>query len=105
VLYAREDTVARANAERNVARSDDTTTATSGLPDRQMAESLGEGVGRAYVVAVPRRALVPCRELARWRAGSIVIPLIDTRMSAIVRQGVPRLAVEFDGAIRPVEGP
>jgi hypothetical protein len=105
VLYAREDTVARAIAERMVALSDDPTTATSGLPDRLMAESLGEGVGRAYEVAVPRRALVPCRALARWRAASIVIPLIDTRMSAIVRQGVPRLAVEFDGAIRPVEGP
>jgi hypothetical protein len=34
-----------------------------------------------------------------------VIPLVDTRMSAIVRQGVPPLVVEFDGAIRPVEGP
>jgi hypothetical protein len=105
MVYAREDTVARALAERLVALSDDPATAARGLPDRLMAESLRDGVGRAYVVAVPRRALVPCRELARWPAGSLVIPLVDTRMSAIVRQGVPPLVVEFDGAIRPVEGP
>ncbi len=104
VVYVREDPVARAIAERIVALSDDPTTAASGLPDRLMAQSLRDGVGEAYVVAVPRRALVPCRELARWPAGSAVIPLIETRMSAVVSQGVPRLAVEFDGTLRPVEG-
>ena len=105
VVYAVEDAVARALAERVVALSDQPMTATSGLPARAMAEALRGGFGRAYVVAVPRTALVPCREVAGWPAGSTLIPLIDTRMSAIVRRGVPRLTVDFDGALRPVDAP
>jgi hypothetical protein len=31
--------------------------------------------------------------------------LIDTRMSAIVRRGVPRLTVELDGSLRPADSP
>jgi hypothetical protein len=105
VVYAREDPVARALAERVVALSDQSVTAAGSLPGRSMARALREGVGRAYVVAVPRPALVPCREAARWPAGSTLIPLIDTRMSVIVRRGVPRLTVELDGGLRAVDAP
>jgi len=105
VVYARGDAVARALAERVVALSDQPTTATRGLPDRAMAEAIRGDFGRAYVLAVARLALVPCREIAGWPAGSTLIPLIDTRMSAIVRRGVPRLTVEHDGALRPVDAP
>jgi len=104
VVYAREDPVARALAERVVALSDQRMTA-GGLPGRSMAEALRGGFGRAYVVAVPRAALVPCREVAGWPAGSILIPLIDTRMSVIVRRGVPRLTVELDGGLRAADSP
>jgi hypothetical protein len=105
IVYPREDAVARALAERVVALSDQPTTATRGLPDRAMAEAIHGGFGRAYVLAVARAALVPCREVAGWPAGSTLIPLIDTRMSAIVRRGVPRLTVDLDGALRPVDAP
>jgi hypothetical protein len=105
VVYAREDAVARGLAERMVALSDQPATATSGLPGRSMAEALRGGSGRAYVVAVPRTALVPCREVAGWPAGSTLVPLIDIRMSAIVRRGVPPLTVEFDGRLRAVDAP
>lgn len=106
VVYALEDPVARALADRVVALSDNPMMATSGLPARSMAEALRGGFGRAYyVVAVPRTALVPCREVAGWPAGSALIPLIDTRMSAIVRRGVPRLTVDFDGGLREVHAP
>jgi hypothetical protein len=105
VMYSREDAVARALAERVVALSDQSTTAARGLPDRAMAEAIRNGFGRAYVLAVPRTALVPCREIAGWPAGSTLIPLIDTRMSAIVRRGVPRLTVELDGSLRPADSP
>jgi hypothetical protein len=105
VAYAREDPIARALAERVVALADDRTRATSALPADRMAQALHAGLAWAYVVAVPRTALVPCRELARWPAGSAVIPLIDTRASAIVRRGVPRLSVEFDGTLRPAAWP
>jgi hypothetical protein len=56
-------------------------------------------------VALPRTALVPCREVVGWPAGTTLIPLIDTRLSAVVRRGVPPLTVELDGAIRPVDAP
>lgn len=105
VVHAFEDTVARALAGRIVALSDRPVTATSWLPARLMGEALRNGLARAYVVAVPRTALVPCREVAGWPAGATVIPLIDTRMSAIVRRGVPRLTVDFDGGLRTVDGP
>jgi hypothetical protein len=105
VVYAREDAAARALAERVVALSDQPATATSGLPSRSMAQAIRGGLGRAYVVAVPRPALVPCREVAGWPAGSSLIPLIDTRMSVIVRRGVPRLTVELDGGLRAVDAP
>ncbi len=105
VVHASEDTVARSLAGRVVALSDRPTTATSRLPGRLMGEALRDGFARAYVVAVPRTALVPCREIAGWPRGATVIPLIDTRMSAIVRRGVPRLTVDFDGGLRPVDAP
>ena len=105
VVYPREDAVARARAERVVALSDQPTTATRGLADRAMAEAIRGGFGRAYVLAVARPTLVPCREVAGWPSGSTLIPLIDTRMSAIVRRGVPRLTVDLDGALRPVDAP
>jgi len=105
VVYPREDAVARALAERLVALSDQPTTATRGLPGRSIAEAIHGGFGRAYVLAVARTALVPCREAAAWPAGSTLIPLIDTRMSVVVRRGIPRLTVDLDGALRPVDAP
>jgi hypothetical protein len=105
VVYARDDAVARALAERVVALSDQPTTATSVLPGHSMASALRGGFGRTYVLAVPRTPLVPCRDVAAWPAGSTLIPLIDTRMSVIVRRGVPPLTVELDGALRAVDAP
>jgi hypothetical protein len=105
VVYAREDAVARGLAERIVALSDQPATATSGVPGRSLAEALRSGSARAYVVAVPRRALVPCREVVGWPAEYTVVPLIDIRESAIVRRGVPPLTVDFDGRLRPVDAP
>jgi hypothetical protein len=105
VVYDREDSVARALAERLVALSDQPMTAVGGLPGHSVAESLRGGSGRAYVVALPRPALVPCREVAGWPAGSALIPLIDTRLSVIVRRGVPRLTVDLDGGLRAADAP
>jgi hypothetical protein len=105
VVYGREDDVARALAERVVALSDDPRAAASVLPTGSIPRALRGRLGRAYIVAVPRAATAPCREAAAWPAGSTLVPLIDTRMSAIVRRGVPWLTVEYDGRLRPVEEP
>jgi hypothetical protein len=103
VVYDREDPVARALAERVVALSDDPRTSASALPARSLPRALHARLGRAYIVAVPRTATVPCREAAAWPGGSTLVPLIDTRMSAIVRRGIPWLTVEYDGRLRAVE--
>jgi hypothetical protein len=105
VVYGREDGVARALAERVIALSDDPRAAATAVPARSIPRTLHDRLGRAYIVAVPHTATAPCREAAEWPAGSTLVPLIDTRMSAIVRRGVPRLTVEYDGRLRPVEEP
>lgn len=105
VLFARGDPVARALAERVAALSADPATATAGIPESAMAGALRGGAARAYVVAAPRAPLVPCREVAPWPPDATLIPLVDTRMSAIVRRGIPPLTVDFDGTLRAVPTP
>ncbi len=102
VVYDGGDPVARALAERVVALTDDPRSATSALPAHSIPRALHGRLGRAYVVGVPRTATVPCRETAAWPVGSTLIPLIDTRLSAIVRRGIPWLTVEYDGRLRAV---
>jgi hypothetical protein len=48
---------------------------------------------------------VPCRERATWPAGAEILPLIDTRMTAVVRQGAPALEIQWDGTLRLSEPP
>lgn len=105
VAFTSGDAVARALAERVVALSSNPTTSTASLPERVMARALPAGSASAYVISVPRLPLLPCREVARWPADARVIPLIDTRMSAIVRRGVPPLTADFDGRLRPADQP
>jgi hypothetical protein len=74
-----------------------------GLHPRAPLSAIHSELGIAYVVPVPRTALVPCREIAGWPAGATVVPLIETRRSVVVRRGVQPLTVEYDGRLRPVE--
>jgi hypothetical protein len=103
VLYSRSDPVARALAERLVALSELPGAIARGVGPSELATALHTGTGRAYVVALPRRALVPCREIAAWPPGAVALALIDTRARLILRNGVPPLEVDYDGAIRPVQ--
>ena len=105
VVFTQGDPVARALAERVAALSDDPATATASLPERAMAGALRAGSARAYVVAVSHTPLLPCGEIAMWPPDAAVVPLVDTRMTAIVRRGVPPLTVDFDGRLRPLEAP
>jgi hypothetical protein len=103
VLYSRSDPVARALAERLVALSEVPGAIARGVRPSELATALHTGTDRAYVVALPRRALVPCREMAAWPPGATALALIDTRARLILRNGVPPLEVDHDGAIRPVQ--
>ena len=51
-------------------------------------------------MAVPTRALVPCRETAAWPDSATVVPLIETRAQAVLRRGAPALVAEWDGTLR-----
>ena len=105
VVWAAEDPVARALAERVVALTANPAITASRLPEPYLSRALRGGGARAYVVAVPHKALLPCAEVALWPRGATIIPLVDTRMTAIVRHGVPPLTVDYDGTLRRAETP
>ncbi len=97
------DPVGRAIAERLVALSRQPLHVIGGLHPKAPIPTIQGELGTAFVVPVPRMALVPCREIAAWPEGATVVPLIDTQGSVVVRRGVPPLTVDFDGRIRAVE--
>jgi hypothetical protein len=101
VVYIRGDEVARGLAERIVALAGSGTgLRAAALEPADFATMLRTGSDRAYVMALPRRTLAPCRESAAWPAGARIQPLIDARAYAIVRRGAPPLTVDWDGTIR-----
>jgi hypothetical protein len=99
VVYRAADRVARDLAERVVALAAVPAIAARGLDDESFRSALVSGADRAYVVAVPIHAAVPCRERAGWPPGATVLPLVETRPHVILRRGTPPLAVEWDGAV------
>ncbi len=102
LLYPEGDSVAAALAARLVALSDESGLTARGVPRGGM-DSLLAREGRAAVIDLPKQALVPCRELSRWPAGSTIVPLVETRASAVIRRGSPALAIEYDGTLRPAQ--
>jgi hypothetical protein len=101
VAYLQGDAVGRALAERLVALAGtDSRMRALGMERAAFEASLQTGAELAYIWAVPRRTLNPCRELAGLAGGMRVVPLIDTRARAIVRRGSPPLTVDWDGVVR-----
>jgi hypothetical protein len=104
IVYISGDDVARALAARAVALA----AAGSGLRAVGVVASefttlLRRGAERAYILALPRQTLAPCRETAALPRGARIHPLIDTRAYAMVRKGAPPLTVDWDGTVRVVE--
>jgi hypothetical protein len=68
-----------------------------------LARRLGNDAG--YVVSLDRQPLEPCRDLqvlmtgARWLDPETILPLVDTRLRAIVRRGRSGLTTEWDGGL------
>jgi hypothetical protein len=102
IAYPAEDSVARDLAERIVALAGGNVTA-RGLAADSIGVALRLETERGYVLALPRQALVPCRESAAWPPGAAVVPLVDARAYALLRRGAPALVVEWDAAVRPAE--
>lgn len=105
VVYDEGDPVARGLAGRIVALAPTGTRLTAvALAAGQMAAALRDGTEHAYILALPRQTLTPCRELAGLPATASITPLIDTRARVIIRRGAAELTVDWDGTIR-VEAP
>ena len=124
IVYDAEDAAARDLAERLVGLA---RTATPGaralldilLPDRprrtyQRATGLSNealalarrrGSDAGYVVSVDSRSLDACRDLealmetSRWLDPGTVVPLVETRLYAIVRRGRSGVTAEWDGGL------
>jgi len=104
VVYRKDDEVARGLAERIVALASSSAGLRAvGLDPARFASAVRGGTERAYVIGLQRRSLAPCRDASMWPAGARLLPLIDTRAYAIVRNGSPPLSVEWDGTIRVAE--
>ncbi len=103
VVYSRDDRIARDLAERIVALADLPGITARGVSNAELLNSLEVGRERGYILALPRRPTVPCRELSSWPPGATVAPLVNTRLTAIVSRDLPRVTVDWDGALRIVD--
>ena len=85
----------------------------TGLTGEALALATRNGTDAGYIVSLDRHPLDPCHELqlitegARWLDPETVVPLVDTRLRAIVRQGRSGVDMEWDGGllITSVNGP
>ncbi|MGH7526236.1 MAG: hypothetical protein ACREMX_05995 [Gemmatimonadales bacterium] len=100
IAYPRDDRIARGLAERIVALAKVPGTSALGLGSGELSTSLRAGSARAFVVPLPRRSLLPCRDSAGWPPGASVVPLVDARSTLILRRDHPALAVDWDGTVR-----
>lgn len=105
VVYDAADPTARALAGRIVALTEQPGLGIRGLPPSELRQALRARRAYAAVLALPSRPLVPCRETADWPAGSVAVPLIETRPSAVVRRGAARLEIDWQGTLRPAASP
>ncbi len=77
----------------------------TGLTGEPLALARRRGTDAAYVMALDRHPLDPCRDVqvvmegARWLDPQTIVPLVDTRLQAIVRRGRSHVTKEFDGGL------
>lgn len=89
------------------------------LPDRQrrayqqavalagepLAATRRRGRDAGYIISVDRRPLDPCRDIqvlmdsARWLDPETIVPLVETRLRAIVRRGRSGVITDWDGGL------
>ena len=85
----------------------------AGLTGETLAQARRGGTDAGYIVSLDRHPLDPCHELqmitagARWLDPETVVPLVDTRLRAIVRRGRAGADADWDGGllITGVNGP
>jgi len=112
IVYDASDSVARELAERLVALARTSGTSAnrpyqsaSGLTGDALAQARRRGADAAYIISLDTRPLDPCREMQAlvgnmgWIDPETIVPLVDTRLQAIVRRGRSGLIVDGDGGI------
>jgi hypothetical protein len=78
----------------------------AGLTGEALAVARRRGADAAYVIALDRAPFDPCGEMASaldgapWLESGAIVPLVDTRLRAIVRRGRSGVTVEGDGTVR-----
>jgi len=107
VVYRRGDATARGLAERLVAL--DPRKVTAGLAPDEFTRALHDGDDVAYVLELPRTSLSACRDRALLRSsapwlasaggGGKLLPLIDTRETAIVDRDRVSATVDWSGTV------
>jgi hypothetical protein len=98
--YPAGDRIARDLAARIVAVGAAPARSIVALDSSALRQSLREGREAAYILAEPRAPLIPCAGPVPWPAGVTVVPLVDTRLHAILRRGAPAVMVDWDGTVR-----
>lgn len=107
VVYRGDDAAARGLAERLVAL--DSRTVAAGLAPNEFTRALRDGGDVAYVLNLPRTALSVCgaramlRSSAPWLGsdggGALLLPLIETRQTAIVNHDRVSAHVDWSGTL------
>jgi hypothetical protein len=78
-------------------------TVAAGVPAGAFESTLRAGSDAAYVLELRRRVYDACRaalELPPWSSAGTIEPLLDVRSHTVVRRGLPRMALDWDGTLR-----
>jgi hypothetical protein len=77
----------------------------AGLTGESLARAERRGADAGYVTSVDSRPIDPCQELkalmdrAPWLDPETIVPLVETRLQAIVRRGRSGVTAEWDGGL------
>jgi len=77
----------------------------AGLTGEALARAQRRGADAGYVAAVDSRPFDPCQDLkalmdrAPWLDPETIVPLVETRLQAIVRRGRSGVTEEWDGGL------
>ena len=77
----------------------------TGLTGEALALAQRQGTDAGYVLSLDTRPIDPCRDLqvlvdgARWLDPETIVPLVETRLHAIVRRGRSGVTADWDGGL------
>jgi hypothetical protein len=109
IVYDASDAAARDLAERFVGLARASGPAAyqraAGLTGEALTRAQRRGADGGYVISVESRPVDPCRDLraliddAPWLDPETIVPLVETRLQAIVRRGRSGVTADWDGGL------